>query len=202
MSITYPLSLPTAYSFESLQIGLETSVGRFESPFTYKQQTYDFGGERWMLNVSYAPLSADLARELIAFLASLAGVKGTFYANDPLMKTARGAASGTPLVKGASQTGRSLITDGWTPTVTNILRKGDYFQIGSSLYLNLNDVNSNGSGEATLDISPPLRNTATDNAPLIVSNPKQVFRLDSPATWSTSKELVYDISFSAVEVIP
>lgn len=202
MSITYPLSLPTAYSFESLNIGLESAVGAFNSPFTFKEQVYDFGGERWRFEISYAPLDVDQARELVAFLASLIGIKGTFYANDPLMKLPRGTASGTPLVKGASQTGRSLITDGWTPTVTNILRKGDYFQIGSSLYLNLNDVNSNGSGEATLDISPPLRNTATDNAPLIVSNAKGVFRLDAPPSWSTGKDKVYDFSFSAVEVIP
>ena len=202
MSISYPLSLPTSFSFRSLTLGLENSVGLSESPFSFKQQVYNFGGERWVLNVSYPPLSPTQAREVIAFLASLIGSYGTFLAGDPLMATARGVASGTPLIKGAGQTGRSLITDGWTPSQTNILRKGDYFQINQSLYMNLTDVNSNGSGEATLDISPPLRSTAVDNAPLIVSSPKQIFRLNSQPIWNAGAEQIYDIGFSAVEVIP
>jgi hypothetical protein len=40
-----------------------------------------------------------------------------------------GIATGTPLVNGASQTGASLVTDGWTNNTTDILKKNDVFTI-------------------------------------------------------------------------
>jgi hypothetical protein len=43
-----------------------------------------------------------------------------------------GALGGTPLVNGASQTGSSLITDGWTGAVATRLLKGDIFTIGAT----------------------------------------------------------------------
>lgn len=202
MTISYPLSLPTSKSYTALRFTLQPSIGVSESPYTFSQQVYDFGGERWVLEASFPPMEPDDARDYLAFLASLRGQYGTFMAGDPLMATPRGFATGTPLVMGGSQTGRSLVTDGWTAGVTNILRKGDYIQIAESMYLVLNDADSNGSGQATLDIAPPLRNTAIDNAPIITTSPKQKFRLDSPASWSGSAGRTFDISFSAVEVLP
>ena len=53
-----------------------------------------------------------------------------------------GALGGTPLVNGASQTGASLITDGWTASVTNILLKGDIFTVTG-----VNSVNPMSKGD-------------------------------------------------------
>ncbi len=50
---------------------------------------------------------------------------------DPVNTSPRGAATGTPLVKGASQTGNTLTTDGWTTGVTGILKAGDWIQLGT-----------------------------------------------------------------------
>jgi hypothetical protein len=76
----------------------------------------------------------------------------------------------TPLVKGASQTGASLITDGWTATTGTIL-DGDVFTIADVYDINpvskqtygylkqfvvTADVTADGSGDATLSISPSI----------------------------------------------
>lgn len=84
----------------------------------------------------------------------------------------RGTATGTPLVNGANQTGSSLVTDGWTNTITGILKVGDVFTIAGVFSINpvsrlstgnlqqfvvtTVDVNSDGSGNATVAISPAI----------------------------------------------
>lgn len=79
-----------------------------------------------------------------------------------------GAGGGTPLVNGASQSGASLATDGWTAGVTNVVRAGDVIRIAglNPLYRVVEDASSNGSGQATLTINPPIPagSSPADNA--------------------------------------
>ena len=82
-----------------------------------------------------------------------------------------GQQGGTPLVNGASQTGASLITDGWTAAAANRLKKGDVFKIAGVYSVNPQsrqstgaeqqfvvtaDVSSDGSGNLTAAISPSI----------------------------------------------
>ena len=134
------------------------------------------------------------------------GCRGLFLLGDPLGTTARGIATGTPLVKGASQTGNSLITDGWTASQTGILKAGDYFQLGSStsskLYKVLNDANSDGSGDATFDIWPNINTAVSDDTALTVASAKGLFRLAAnEMRWDLQQAQKYGIAFSAIEVI-
>jgi hypothetical protein len=71
--------------------------------------------------------------------------------------TTLGAGGGTPLVNGASQTGSSIITDGW-PDSTVVLKAGDLVQFASItlVYDVTADVTSDGSGNATIPISPNI----------------------------------------------
>jgi hypothetical protein len=99
-----------------------------------------------------------------------------------------------------------LVIDGATPSVTGWLKAGDYIQLGSAgtsrLHKVLQDVNSDGSGNVTLDIWPHLRSSPADNATVIISNPKGIFRLASNETaWTVSDLLLYGITFGASEVI-
>jgi hypothetical protein len=83
-----------------------------------------------------------------------------------------GNLGGTPLVNGASQTGASLITDGWSNSITQLLRKGNRFTIADvyavkpwtrqsigalQQFVVKADVDSDGSGNATISIDPPIR---------------------------------------------
>jgi len=82
-----------------------------------------------------------------------------------------GPLGGTPLVNGASQTGSSLITDGWTAAAATRLKKGDVFTVASVFAVNPQnyrsttqlqqfvvtaDTASDGSGNATIPIYPPI----------------------------------------------
>ena len=82
-----------------------------------------------------------------------------------------GPLGGTPLVNGASQTGSSLVTDGWTAAAASRLKKGDVFTIASVYAVNPQnyrsttqlqqfvvtaDVSSDGAGAATIPIYPPI----------------------------------------------
>lgn len=87
-----------------------------------------------------------------------------------------GTQGGTPAVNGASQTGASLITDGWSNSITNVLKAGDIFTIAGVYAVNpvtkqttgrlqqfvvTTSANSDGSGNSTLAISPSIVTTGT-----------------------------------------
>jgi hypothetical protein len=82
-----------------------------------------------------------------------------------------GPLGGTPLVNGASQTGSSLVTDGWTAAAAARLNRGDVFTIASVNAVNPQhrqstgqlrqfvvtaNVSSDGSGNATIPIYPAI----------------------------------------------
>ena len=206
MAITYPLSHPTNVGFASASMTAKSVVGVSRSPFTGAQQVQKHQGQWWEFQASLPPMARATAEEWIAFLLSLNGMQGTFLLGDPLGTTARGIATGTPLVKGASQTGNSLITDGWTASQTGILKAGDYFQLGSStsskLYKVLNDANSDGSGDATFDIWPNINTAVADDTALTVASAKGLFRLAAnEMRWDLQQAQKYGIAFSAIEVI-
>lgn len=206
MSITYPLAIPTTNIPNSVIITLGYVVAASVSPFTKQEQRMRWPGEQWMMDVNFAPMQRADAEEWIAFMNELRGSYGSFLMGDPAGETARGALGGTPLVKGAGQAGYNLIIDGLTNSVTNWGRKGDYFSVGSGLTTRLHkltkDCNSNGSGEATLEFVPVLREAPADNAPVTFSAAKGVFRMESPqVNWSVAVGQEYGLSFRALEVI-
>lgn len=206
MSITYPLSLPTQSGIMRVRWAANDVIGVSQSPFTAAQQIYRYTGQFWEADVSLPPMKRDDAEHWISFLLKLNGPYGTFLLGDPNGATARGVATGSPLVNGGGQSGYELITDGWTASTANILRAGDYIQLASSsasrLHKVLEDVNSDASGLAILDLWPDLRSSPSDNAAITVVNPRGVFRLFSTqASWDISEAAIYGIVFGAREVL-
>ena len=122
MAITYPLSLPTNVSFSQARMIARSVVGVSRSPFTGEEQVQKHQGQWFEFDGKLPPMTRANAEEGISFLLKLNGRQYTFLLGDPSAKTARGIATGTPLINGASQTGNSLITDGWTASQTGILR--------------------------------------------------------------------------------
>lgn len=195
---TYPSSI---YVPQKGTFGLQSNTRSFTSPLSGVTKTLETPGARWLANITYDALSDAQIRELMAFLVKLRGSSGRFYYGDPFYKSPAGAASGTPLVNGASQTGTTLITDGWALGVTNILKAGDYIQLANNeLKMVVADVDSNGSGQATLTIEPPIRTSPADNSAIIISSPKCVMRLidDEQTKWQISRN-VGSIQLSMIE---
>jgi len=210
MAITYPLSLPTTIGIGQIELRASNVVGVSESPFTYKQQVVQHQGQRWEASIQIPPVRKDLAEPWVAFLLSLQGRRGTFLLGDPNMAAPRGSAAstpGTPLVDGALSIGDSEITiDGLPASATGYLKAGDYIQLGSAgtstLHKVLADVDSDGTGEATVDIWPSVRRVVANDEAVVVSNTKGLFRLAANvSSWSINNSSAYGISFDAVEVI-
>lgn len=209
MAISYPLTLPTASGIAQINLRAVNSVSISESPFTFKQQVIEHTGQRWEAEVSMPPMQRADAEQWISFLVSLAGVKGTFLLGDPSASTPRGSASttpGTPVVNGAGQTGASLTIDGCPTSATGYLKAGDYIQLGggssATLHKVLTDVNTDASGQASLDLWPYIRTAPADDATIIVSDAKGLFRLASNQTdWSINNASIYGVTFPAIEAI-
>jgi hypothetical protein len=149
----------------------------FESPLNRTVQTVELPGARWTFTLEYRSISHTDARILKAFFAQLRGMAGRFYLGDRSHKTPAGTAAGTPVVKGAAQTGATLITDGWTPSQANLLLPGDYIGVNGELKIITATCSSDVSGNATLVFEPPLRYSPADNAAITVSSPVCVMRL-------------------------
>jgi hypothetical protein len=206
MAISYPLALPTTTGIAKIRLSANSVVGISMSPFTAKQQVYKYTGQYWEAEISLPPMKRSDAEYWISFLLKLNGSYGTFLLGDPNGATARGVATGTPLVNGASQTGNELVTDGWTTSTTGILKAGDYIQLGTGasakLHKVLDDVNSDSSGNATITIWPDLRSAPSDNAAIVVSGAKGVFRLSAnQSDWDVNEASIYGMTFPAREAL-
>jgi len=108
-------------------------------------------------------------------------------------------------VKGGSQTGSNLVTDGWGNTVTNSVRAGDAIKItgDNAVYIVTADADSNGSGEVTIPISPPLRTSPDDDAVITTTNVKFRATITNRSRFESSLAPQYyaGLSYDVVEVL-
>jgi len=135
---------------------------------------------RMVLNPNAAWKMADSFKNLYTTDVSKKAQKGLLaeLADFDIMKDqnvqyhTKGVATGTPLVDGASQTGSSLVTNGWTNDTAGILVAGDIFTIAGVYHVNPVSKESTGvlkqfvctatcasgatTGPATIAISPPI----------------------------------------------
>ena len=197
---SYPLALPSRPGFSQSTFGLQRIVGRTASIFTGQVQTQEHQGRLWTAVLTLPPMERALAADWQAFLLKLRGSVGTFSMGDPDAVSARGQASGSPQVKGAGQTGETLITDGWTADITGQLLPGDYFQVGTRMHMIVDQADSDALGESTLTFEPVLYESPADDAPLILTNPKAIFRMQTDvARWNADRLHHYGMSFAASE---
>ena len=194
MAITYPLNTPTTIGIESISLRAVNAVSTSQSPFTYKQQVVDFGGQRWEASVSIPSVRRDLAADWKAMLVGLRGPVGTFLLGDPDYVTPRGDATSCVVTGTAGE-------DSATVVMTGTLKAGDYIQLGTGSSARLYQVLQDQTGDGTLELWPNLRadySSVTAN----LDSPKGVFRLKQNVTeWSINNASAYGISFEAVEVI-
>lgn len=206
MGVTYPLSLPNSNSIRGIELRAINAVAYSRSPFTFAGQAHAYSGQMWTADITLKPMRRSDAEQWIAWLISLRGQFGTFLLNDPLGCTPRGSAGGTPLVNGSAQTGNLINIDGCTASQTGWLKAGDYVQFGSgssaSLHKVLEDVDTDGSGETTLEIWPSVRTAPADNSTVVTSSAKGLFRLSSnEQAWSVNEASIYGITFGAMEAV-
>ena len=207
MSTPPIVELPESACFAEILFSIERVVGLTVSPYSRESQAFKWPGEQWKVDLTLPPMTnRAVANEWKAFGVAMEGKYGQFYIGDPSGKEPLGVATGTPLVDGAGQLGNTLNTKGWTHNITNILKAGDYIQVGTGvaarLHMNMTDVDSDGSGDAELTLQPALRYAPADGVAITVHNPVGLFRLASNSfSWRVSPGPVYRISLQAEEVV-
>ena len=202
MTTSYPVSLPTASGLAAITLTARDAVAYNASPFTYSGQAQSFGGQRWEASVTLPPLKRNDAMSWVTFLQRLRGQFGTFTMGDPLGATPRGAVGGSPVLAADGETGEAITISGASASVTDWLLAGDYVQIGTTLHQVVDDVDTDGSGEATLLLWPFVRTETVSGSSVITSNTVGRWRLASnERSWSVDSASIYGISFSAIEAI-
>ena len=181
--VAFPAVIPTV-----TEVGIVTNSKQFISPLTGYTQTASRKGGRWLIRMSFGNLQGDERAVLRGYLAFMEGQVNRIEVGDHSYTGARGALGGTPLVKGASQVGTSLITDGW-PNSTLVLKAGDLFSFSNGTYSELkqvtSDATSDGSGNLTIAIAPEIHTSPADNVAIVTASPVGTFMLASPViTWT------------------
>jgi len=206
MPISYPLTPPSTPVERTITLSARSVVAVTASPFTLSQQVQEHQGQAWAVSLALPPMPRAAAEAWIAFLLQLHGRLGTFLFGPAHGATARGIATGTPLVDGAAQTGYQLDTDGWTPNTAGILLAGDFIQLGSGsssrLHKVLADVASDADGDATLTLWPNLRSAPANDAAIVVASPKGLWRLAAnEASWDVDVAQHFGLSIDAEEAL-
>jgi hypothetical protein len=192
-TVTFPSSpKPNGMSWR-LVMPSQTNV----SDWTGRRQTIASGRGWWECQLSLPPIVG--TANVNAWRSFIAKSRGR--ANDfqiPVDATAQSAATATPLVNGAGQTGRTLTTDGW-PLSSTVLVAGQFVTINNQLLQLTENVTSNGSGVATLTFEPPIRTSPADNAAIEYKNPYCLMYFVEEPTLSVENGYVYSLSLNLRE---
>jgi len=170
-------TIPGVASPSSIDWNPQEKVGETDVAFGYQAQVWDWMQSSWYGQVSFPAMGRLSADSWSSFLMECRGPLNAFILGDPEAALPKGSPQGTPVVSGAGQTGYSLVTRGWPPSLYRLLMVGDNIQIGYRLYRVLDQVNSDASGNATLSVWPNLRDQPADGTSVALYNCKGLFRL-------------------------
>lgn len=158
------------------------------------EQAVERAGAIWEAQFVLPTMLRAQAAAWVAFLTSLRGRFGTFYARDPDAATPRGTVS-SAVVNGASQIGHTL-----NVTMTGSLLAGDFFHLTATQRYHM--VVQDQSGTGALEIEPALRESPADSEVLVWTNPRVKMRLASDLIgWDADQLSRFGISFPAVEAL-
>tara|TARA_R110000787_G_scaffold241772_1_gene347943 strand:- start:606 stop:1202 length:597 start_codon:yes stop_codon:yes gene_type:complete len=163
-------TFPTSPAFQSLAVSSNQSTFVSRS-ISGRRQSRQIGGQYWRMRASFPPMTRAQFAPIYAFVIAQRGRYESFSIVPAVISTGQGSPAGTPLVNGADQTGRSLVTNGWSNSIA-IFKAADYLKIAGNdkVYMVTADVSSNGSGEASIAIEPALVASPANDAAITHSS--------------------------------
>lgn len=164
-------TFPSSPKFNSLNVKSiqPTFVSRTISG---RRQARQIGGQYFTMTATFPPMTRTEFAPIDAFIMKQRGQYESFTLVLPILSTGLGSPAGTPLIRGASQTGRTLATDGWTGGIS-IFKAGDYIKLDhDKVYKVVADVTSNASSSADtpIIIEPALITSPADNSAITHTN--------------------------------
>jgi hypothetical protein len=198
------IQLPTSPGLSQFSMTMIDSVAVVPSPYVPGQnQTQVWpGADAWAFNFTLPKMNRITAAPWRGFMAELRGMQNVFQIGDPAGANPLGVALGEPVTSGTNLTSAtSLVTTGWTPSITGQLLAGDYLQTGFHLHQVCEQVNSDSSGNATIQIWPSLRDSPANLSAIVLFNCVGLFRLKANTrAWHSDFTQLVSLSFDAVEV--
>jgi len=191
------ITFPSTPKIQTMSWRLVQPAQNNISGWTGKRQVIASGRGWWECEINMPPIVGTAnVNAWRAFLAKTQGSVNDFQI--PVDPTAQSALSNTVQTNGSNQTGRSIATDGW-PNSTTVLAAGQYVTINNQLLQLTADVTSNGSGQATLSVEPPVRQPVADNSAVEYKNPYCLMYLNEKPSLSVEPGYVYSLSMSLRE---
>ena len=135
-----------------------------------RKQARQIDGQRFAITLDFPPMTRAEFAPIKAFIMKQRSQLNNFTVIPPIVSDAQGVASTTISTDASISAGATTCTvDGMTTSTNGILKAGDYFRFTGQekVYMAVEDLNADGSGEGTLTFEPPLRSDVTDNTILI-----------------------------------
>jgi hypothetical protein len=179
---------PTTPGFRGIVLRMNDTVAETRSPFSAQaQQQLWPGADWWEAEIEMPPLQPLQTAAWQSWFAALQGKTAVFQLGDPsrpqpqnpvhdsIPVCATGTLPSAVNLPGAT----ALVTRGWLPNQKRLLLPGCYLQVGYRLHMvQWGDVVcSDAGGNATITVWPTLREQPADATPVILNNPKGLFRL-------------------------
>ena len=165
-------TFPTSPKFQSLAVSSNQSTFVSRS-ISGRRQSRQIGGQYWRMRATFPPMTRAQFAPIYAFVIKQRGRYESFSVVPAVISTGQGSPAGTPLMRGASQTGRTLATDGWSAGIA-IFKAGDFLKIAGNdkVYMVTADVTSNASTSADtpITIEPALVASPADDAAITHSS--------------------------------
>lgn len=143
--------------------------------------------------------AADPLHVLEAFLFKLNGKAHRVVMHD-YSYSRSGPGGGDPRVDGSDQTGLTLNTYGW-PISTTVLYAGDRIGVSNQMIPVAADVNSNGTGFATISLAHPIRVAPVTLSAIEIDNPTARYILSNKASFSAKAGLFKTVLLELNEAI-
>ena len=138
-----------------------------------RKQARQIDGQRFAITLDFPPMTRAEFAPIKAFIMKQRSQLNNFTVIPPIVSDAQGVASTTISTDASISAGANTCTvDGMTTSTNGILKAGDYFRFSGQekVYMCVEDLNADGSGEGTLTFEPPLRSDVTDDTVLIYDN--------------------------------
>jgi hypothetical protein len=138
-----------------------------------KKQARQIDGQRFAITLQFPNMTRAEFAPIQAFVMKQRSQLESFTVVPPTVKNALGVASTVISTNASVSAGATTCTvDNMTTSTNGILKAGDYFRFTGQekVYMAVEDLDADGSGEGTLTFEPPLRSAVTDDTILVYDN--------------------------------
>ena len=197
-------SFPTSPGFSALNFQ-NVRPTLVNQSLSGRRAVRQIGSQYFMFTVSMPPMNQDSAMDIFAFLQKQKGSFESFQIKIPLQN--RGAEKSSTAVKvvgSHSATDSTIALDGFSASTSGVLKAGDLIKFAghTKVYMVQSDIDSDGSGAATVLIEPGIVTTLADNEVVTMNQPDiTVYLTSEDIMYSVDRNSIFNISFDVREVI-